>query len=207
MYYGVDVSDWQGPINWKAVTQDTNPKISFAYAKATDGVGFVSTTFADNHDACGELGLPFGAYHFFRFEDDPNAQADYFISVTMAAGRSGLLIPMVDVETGTASTATLETFVQRVQTAFKIPYVLIYTDSGYWDGSGLGDGFAGHPLWIANFVHSGNDPEGSPALPTTGGWKAWTVWQYDNEGEVAGIGNTDLDQAPSIDALRRPVVH
>jgi|HubBroStandDraft_5_1064220.scaffolds.fasta_scaffold18709_5 lysozyme len=204
MYYGVDVSDWQGPINWNVVKQNTHPPISFAYGKATDGASFLQDTFAHNHDQCGEIGLPFGAYHFFRFEDDPAEQAANFCNATLGAGRGGVLLPMVDVEIGNGSSGILASYLGIVQQSFKVPFVLIYTDSNWWDTSELGNGFSGHPLWIANFI--GNDPTGEPAMPETGGWKQWSIWQYDNQGTVAGIGNTDLDCTPSLDALRRPGV-
>ena len=202
---GIDVSDWQGVIDWDAVSKSAYPKISFVYCKATDGSRGDQQFFAQNHDECRARDLPFGAYHFFRFDEDAHAQARNFIAATLSAGRGGTLIPMVDVEVGTASATALSDFLTDVQAAFKVPFVLIYTDSGFWDGSGLADGFSGHPLWIANFVHDGNDPEGSPTLPSSGGWVRPVIWQYDNEGHVPGIGNTDLDVLlDSMATITRP---
>ena len=207
MVFGIDVSDWQGTIDWAAVFGDTDPIISFVYSKATDGARFAADSFDRNHDIVRVRGHHFGAYHFFRFEDDPNEQAANFINTSLNRGRGGDLIPMVDVETGAANSDSLSTFLSVVQGAFKVPRILVYTDAGYWDGTSLGSGFSGHPLWAANFVHEGNEPSGAPYLPQTGGWTDWTVWQYDNQGVVPGIGNTDLDCCRDLSALLRPGVN
>ncbi|HEX4589452.1 MAG TPA: GH25 family lysozyme, partial [Gemmataceae bacterium] len=42
---GIDVSDFQGSINWTSVK---NSGISFAFIKATEGTTFTASTFATN---------------------------------------------------------------------------------------------------------------------------------------------------------------
>lgn len=202
MVYGLDVSDWQGYVTWNSVLTNVTPKISFAYAKATDGITGAQATFQHNHDACDELNIPFGAYHFFESYDDPIVQARSFIRMTLDSGRGGQLIPMVDVESGLPTASDLLRFCHEVELAFRVPFILIYTDSEFWDNAHLNDALSEYPLWITNFVRSG--PGTAAALPATGGWKDWTVWQYDNEGQVAGIGNTDIDQCRDLAVIRRP---
>src|SRR5436309_12244895 len=59
---GVDVSHWNGPIDWLSVT---SASYVFAYAKATEGTTISDVTYPLNR-AAKSLGLRFGAYHFAR---------------------------------------------------------------------------------------------------------------------------------------------
>ncbi|MEQ9573578.1 MAG: GH25 family lysozyme, partial [Nitratireductor sp.] len=60
--HGVDVSRWQGEIDWvKLRGQGAN----FAWIKATDGGDHVDPMFKTNWRAARAAGIPRGAYHFF----------------------------------------------------------------------------------------------------------------------------------------------
>ncbi|WP_266096794.1 GH25 family lysozyme, partial [Acinetobacter baumannii] len=60
--HGVDVSRWQGEIDWvKLRSQGAN----FAYIKATDGGDHLDPMFVRNWHAAEAAGLKRGAYHFF----------------------------------------------------------------------------------------------------------------------------------------------
>ena len=60
--HGVDVSRWQGEIDWpKLRTQGAN----FAYIKATDGGDHLDPMFKTNWQRAKEAGIRRGAYHFF----------------------------------------------------------------------------------------------------------------------------------------------
>src|SRR5437867_1330928 len=59
---GIDVSHYQGAINWDDVASGG---ISFAYIKATEGTNFVDPLFAQNWAGAEAAGLRRGAYHFF----------------------------------------------------------------------------------------------------------------------------------------------
>src|SRR5659263_154326 len=78
---GIDVSAYQGTINWASVH---NAGYNFSFAKATEGIGFTSTTFVSNMNNGNANGMLMGAYHFARPELNPNGAADeanYFVSV------------------------------------------------------------------------------------------------------------------------------
>src|SRR4051812_36603912 len=68
---GVDVSHWQGPINWASVAASG---ISFAFCKATDGATTVDQTFATNYAGMKANNIVRGAYHYGRPAQDPIAQ-------------------------------------------------------------------------------------------------------------------------------------
>ena len=58
---GIDISKWQGPINWASVK---SAGTQFAYIKATEGGDHVDERFLENWDGAGRAGVPRGAYHF-----------------------------------------------------------------------------------------------------------------------------------------------
>ena len=62
MLLGVDVSDFQGQIDWRSVAKSG---VSFGVAKATEGATLVSSTFAANWSGMKSAGIMRGAYHFF----------------------------------------------------------------------------------------------------------------------------------------------
>jgi lysozyme len=186
---GIDVSYAQGFIDWSAVS---GARLSFAYIKATEGTGINDPQFARNWSVSKARGMPRGAYHFFRFNDDPIAQANFFLA--SANPQAGDLLPAVDAETTdgvsdvTQLIQRLAAFISKVEQAISGRRMMIYTGWGFWNSSFQGsDAFSGHPLWIAEY---NNQP--APSLPN--GWKNWSIWQHESNGSVTGInGDVDLD--------------
>src|SRR4051812_49135319 len=60
---GIDVSNWNGTINW---TKVAHAGYRFAIAKATEATNFHDATYAANRYGSESAGLAFGAYHFAR---------------------------------------------------------------------------------------------------------------------------------------------
>lgn len=62
--YGIDVSKWQGNIDWMTVT--ASGKVDFAILKAggSDKGFYTDSAFFKNYGKCKELGIPVGAYYF-----------------------------------------------------------------------------------------------------------------------------------------------
>ncbi|MBL8582261.1 MAG: glycosyl hydrolase, partial [Rhizobiaceae bacterium] len=91
--HGVDVSRWQGEIDWvKLRSQGAN----FAYIKATDGGDHLDPMFRKNWRAAHAAGLKRGAYHFFYWCRSGSEQADWFIR--NVPRETGALPPVIDVE-------------------------------------------------------------------------------------------------------------
>ena len=180
---GIDVSHYQGTIDWAAVRQ---AGCSFVFLKATDGVTSADPMFHQNWLQAQEAGLPRGAYHFYRANDDPQTQAHFFCSTV---GAPGELPPVLDVEiTSGVSNAQI---VSGVQTWLQIvePWAgcrpILYTNPGFWDSLGT-SAFGAYPLWVAEYGVS------APKIPS--GWESWTLWQYSQSGTLSGItGSVDLD--------------
>src|SRR5689334_1580650 len=75
---GIDVSHYQGVIDWNQVAEAGT---AFVFIKATEGTSYVDPQFQDNWSGAKAAGLLRGAYHFFQPGEDPQQQAEYFLSV------------------------------------------------------------------------------------------------------------------------------
>jgi GH25 family lysozyme M1 (1,4-beta-N-acetylmuramidase) len=198
---GVDVSHWQGAINWTSVR---NAGMQFAYIKATEGTSFKDPRFNTNYPAAYYAGVIRGAYHFARPNISGGAtQADYFASNGGAWSRDNRTLPgAVDLEpnpyTGGYCYGRTQAGMRDWILAFYNRYkyrttrdVVIYTTASWWNTcTGSWTGMATRsPLWVAHWgVHS-------PTRPA--GWSSttWTFWQYTSTGRVSGIsGNVDRNR-------------
>ncbi len=102
---GTDVSSFQPSINWTTVK---NGGVVFAWAKATQGTGYVNPDFTSQESGATSVGIYIGAYHYAQPSSDPNitgansadSEAAHFWSVAggyVKAG-GGYLVPMLDWE-------------------------------------------------------------------------------------------------------------
>ncbi len=198
---GIDVSNWQGTINW---TQVASAGKKFAIIKATEADNFYDAKYALNHSAAKAAGLWTGAYHFAQPSSAPNdaiLEADWFAA--HASLGPGDLIPALDLEaTGGLSVAALQAWVTAFlgEVTAKVGMrPMIYTSPNFWktymgDSHALAD--AGYKtLWIAHWGVS------SPTVPANNwGGHGWTFWQYTSSGTVPGIvGRVDLDRFNGTD--------
>lgn len=187
MLLGIDVSDFQGRVDWTAVARSG---VSFAIAKATEGETLVSDTFSRNWSTMKAAGLVRGAYHFFRPTSDPVRQANSFLKT--AKIQLGDLPAVLDVEVddGVAPRDLNDRVAQwlRVVEGATQRQAIIYTSLTFWENSlNNSDAFRGHPLWIAQY-----DVD-SPELP--GNWSDWVFWQYSQSGSISGVdGDVDLNR-------------
>jgi len=191
---GIDVSHWQGEIDWARVA---DRGVRFAFLKATDGHDFVDPTFVANRAGARSNGLAVGAYHFARpdpSKGDAVEEARWFVS--HADPGPGTLLPVLDLETSQGLdqrgvTQWARRWVAEVRRLTGV-MPLVYTSPYGWM-SRTGDSRAlareGSPLWIAHWGVQ------SPSLPA-GEWdgNGWRIWQHTSQGQVAGIaGPVDLD--------------
>lgn len=75
---GIDVSHWQGTIDWNAAAADG---VEFVFIKATEGGDYTDPAFAANWSGSSRAGIRRGAYHFYRPQTDAAAQAQQFLRV------------------------------------------------------------------------------------------------------------------------------
>ncbi|WPS88538.1 glycoside hydrolase family 25 protein [Brevibacillus halotolerans] len=58
---GIDVSKWQGEINWNQVASDG---VRYAFIKATEGTSLVDRKLKENAQGANRVGIKVGYYHF-----------------------------------------------------------------------------------------------------------------------------------------------
>jgi GH25 family lysozyme M1 (1,4-beta-N-acetylmuramidase) len=194
---GIDVSHWQGTIDWTKVWLAGK---RFAFMKATEGKTYDDPTYPTNRTNANGAGLRIGAYHFARpgtDVGDATIEADHFIATAKWA--PGDLRPVLDLEQSggmsvTALQTWVRTFLDRIYATKRVRAV-IYVSPAFWSKyMGNSTWFAANGydvLWIAHWT--------TAAGPTTpaGNWggHGWTFWQYTSDGSVPGIvGRVDLDR-------------
>ena len=205
---GVDVSNWQGNINWPAVPSS---QFRFAIIKASEGTTYTDPYFQRNWEGAGSRGMYRGAYHFARpagstiaeIDADARAEAYWFVSRIASVGGMGgsMDLPAVldleypgDWKSGVSAPAYKCWFMSQAQLAQwmrtwlgtvhtltgKVP--ILYTNSDYWnscDGAPA-DIASSYRLWLASWGVS------NPSIPRP--WSSWTFWQ-DGGAPVPGIGS------------------
>ena len=196
---GIDVSSYQKGMSWSAVAKDG---VKFAIIKATDGLS-KDSSHATFYTQAKAAGLVVGSYHFFRFNDDPTAQAENILSVLGGNVASGDLPICLDVEWDNISTdlgyrdsdhggtrCTMDakgyqavwTCVQKIHQVTGM-YPVIYTDGYFWQSSAACPvEFSNCPLWAAGYVSSPS----KVMIPAP--WKSAYFWQYSADAPIAGIG-------------------
>lgn len=191
---GIDVSHYQGTINWSSVK---SAGIKFAYIKATESTTYKDPTFSANYLHAYNAKVIRGAYHFAR----PNlssgaAQATYFAGHGGAWSRDNLTLPgMLDLEGGCygKSTSAMRSWVLDFHNTYKAKTgrdVVIYTSPNWWNTctGGWSGMSARSPLYVAHWTSAS-----SPSIPS--GFPYWTFWQYTDSGSVSGIsGAVDRDR-------------
>jgi GH25 family lysozyme M1 (1,4-beta-N-acetylmuramidase) len=196
---GIDVSHWQGPIDWQKVVN--SGKADFVIVKATEGRAQVDPMFTTNVAGAAAKGLVVGAYHVATPSDktaDARAEADHFLDV--AAPTVGHLIPALDIELshvpGWMKPATLEAWTKawmmRVTNRLGVRPMLYGSVSMFAVKLGNSTWFAdnGYPLWLARW---GKITYPLPANDWQG--HGWTFWQWDvtAPGTVPGV-TTNIDR-------------
>jgi GH25 family lysozyme M1 (1,4-beta-N-acetylmuramidase) len=199
---GVDVSRWQGDVNWTAVK---NAGISFAFCKATEGVDFVDIKFHQNMANARAAGVWIGPYHYARpdsFENDPLDAAkeahDFVDAIEQYYQTPGFTLqPVLDMEEfdleGVANfraflSECVRDFNDVVESRLGFP-AIIYASTSYINAFFEPD-LAKYDLWLANWNYA---PPGEPPASASGIFGDWAFWQYTGSGSVAGISPIDRD--------------
>ena len=174
---GVDVSRYQGEIDWKTLSGED---ISFAFIKATEGSSHVDPKFEYNWAEAGKTDLRIGAYHFFSFETSGDDQADNFISAVEP--KEGMLPPVVDVEfygkfskvntNVDAAAAKLRVLVDRLTEHYGMKPILYVSDETL--ATIVGSDFEDCDIWYRS-VYGAADEDVS-----------WTFWQFSNRFRLNG---------------------
>jgi GH25 family lysozyme M1 (1,4-beta-N-acetylmuramidase) len=186
---GIDISSYQGNINWNAVA----PHVDWVYAKATEGTYYENPYFYNQYEGPYDHGVIRGAYHFGVPDNSSGqSQARYFIAHGGGWSSDGLTLPgALDIEYNpygsecygldhSQMVSWIWDFVQEYASK-EHAYPTIYTTTDWWSTcTGNSSRFSNlDPLWIANYSASYGGP-----LPR--GWGFYTFWQYSDAGSLPG---------------------
>ncbi|HEU5333479.1 MAG TPA: GH25 family lysozyme [Actinocrinis sp.] len=191
---GIDVSHYQGSINWSSVK---SAGISFAYIKATEGTTYKDPNFSANYLNAYNAKVIRGAYHFAQPGSSSGAaQATYFAANGGAWSADNLTLPgMLDLEGGCygLSTSSMQSWILSFYNTYKSKTgrdVVIYTSPSWWNTctGGWSGMSAKSPLYVADWTTAAN-----PTIPS--GFPFATLWQYTDSGSVSGVsGAVDRDR-------------
>jgi len=186
---GLDVSKWQGVIDWSKVR---SRGLQVVYMKATEGTTYIDPTYIRNRIGAHEAGLLCGEYHYFTNNLPPEVQAKHFASTV----RSAELPPVLDLESllnvpnDIASRALIwlslvEKFLMKTPIVYSGPNFLknyLVRDPRYME---LGK----YPLWIANYDVV------APTIPRPWFPCMWGGWQFTSKvpGAWYGVQSPGLD--------------
>lgn len=187
--HGVDVSRWQGDIDWDTLrTQGAN----FVYIKATDGGDHLDPMFKANWRAAREAGLKHGAYHFFYWCRTAGEQADWFIR--NVPKEAGALPPVIDVEWNGESSckrrptheqvlAKMQVFMDKLERYYG-QRPIVYTAPDFYRDNLRGE-LLDYPFWLRSVA-------AHPSKVYPG--RKWLFWQYSGSGVSHGVdGRIDLN--------------
>ena len=195
----MDVSRWQGDINWDAVKASgkvegvmlkavsTNYKLS----KRKDGL-YIDPTFERNYAECKRVGLPVGVYYYTYATDKEMADAELALLKTALTGKTFELPISVDVEDNKIKKLSTQALTDLAAYALAEVerwgfYALLYVGLNfaqtelYMGGAAL----KLYDVWLAAYRSTKPSP----------GWP-FGMWQYTSTASVPGVnGNVDLSHA------------
>lgn len=167
IYEGIDVSNWQGYINYEQVKSSG---IEIVYIKASQGSNFTDPFFKVNYNNAKANGFKVGLYHFLTARNDEEAvrEAEYFSSVISATSPDCKLA--MDFESfGNLTREEINRisaiFLEKVKELTN-KEVIIYSDASNAREIFGEDLASKYPLWIAEYGVS------SPSDNVN--WSSWT---------------------------------
>jgi lysozyme len=188
--HGIDISKWQGAINWEAVR---GAGTRFVFIKATEGGDHLDEKFAENWQGAKAAGIPRAAYHFVYWCRPGHEQAQFFTQ--HIPNDPDALPPVLDVEwNGHSRTCPRKVAPEKARAKMRVMLEeleqltgkrpIIYTDITFHaeviEGT---DEFDKYPFWIRSVA-------APPRERYTN--RPWSFWQYTTTGRVPGIkGDVD----------------
>lgn len=187
LYDGIDVSEWQGRINYAEVAASG---IEVVYIRASEGTGYIDPYFRENYEQAKANGLKTGFYHYVtaRNTEEARQEANFFVSNIKGTEPDCKLAMDFEVF-GDLSKEEIneisEVFLETVEDLSGKECV-IYSDA-YNARETFSEELAEkYAIWVADYFVE------EPA--NNGKWSFWVGFQYSDRGRINGIsGNVDRD--------------
>lgn len=186
LYDGIDVSEWQGEIDWKGVKESG---IKIAYIRASEGNNYIDPDAIRNYNGAKENDIKVGFYHYLTATNETEAveQARFFVSIIKGLNIDCRLAMDFESFDGLEREEINEislTFLEEVE-RLSGKEVIIYSDA-YNAANTFSRELANeYPIWVADY---------GVEEPENGNWRVWDGFQYSDEGRIDGIfGRVDRD--------------
>lgn len=188
LFNGIDVSKWQGDINWNEVKASG---VQFAMLRAGYGrfAGQADETFETNYKNAKAAGMYVGAYHYSYAKTADQAKEEARYCLSLLKGKVFDFPICYDVEDDSQKDLSKDEIADIV-TAFCETlenagyYVCVYMNLHWLNTKLREDIFEKYDIWLAHWVQQ------------TAFARAYGIWQYSSNGTVNGIsGRVDLDYA------------
>ncbi len=184
---GIDVSKWQGEINWNEVKADGT---DFAMIRAGYGreVSQVDKCFHQNVKGAKEAGIPVGVYWYSYALSAEEAKKEAKACLEVIKGYKFEYPVVFDIEdksqlklTNRQRTDIVKAFCSEIEKAGY--YAMFYCNPNWLNNYLIKDELKKYDLWLAQW---------NVAAPSV----ECGIWQKSEEGTVSGIkGNVDLNES------------
>jgi lysozyme len=181
---GVDVSTYQGNIDWEVLSAQN---ISFAFIKATEGSSLIDPHFHFNYSEAQKQGISIGAYHFFSYDSPAETQAENFINAVTPF--EGMLPPVIDLEfygdyanfppNRDYVDKQLGIMINAIEKHYGLKPIIYATEKSYQ--LFLSGAYEDYDIWIRDVYFS----------PKLSDGKEWTLWQYTNRAKLKGYSGRE----------------
>lgn len=179
IYDGIDVSEWQGKIDWEEVK---NSGIEIVYIRASEGNNYIDPDAIRNYNGAKENGIKVGFYHYLTATSEEEAinQARFFVSNIRGLNvdcRLAMDFENFDGLGRSEINAISAAFLDEVERVSG-KEVIIYSDAynaAYTFSNELANKY---PIWVADYYVQ---------EPGNGNWSVWDGFQYTDEGKIGGI--------------------
>ena len=185
----MDVSRWQGRIDWDAVkTSGTVDGVMLRVLGSKGGKPYLDPTFEANYATCIKRGIPVGGYYYTCAVTSRQTEAELNALRAALRGKTFQLPLAIDVEDTRLRSLSPAALAQRVaRAAAQLEawnlYAMVYTYTNFADTALAMDALTAYDLWLADY--RGKRPT-----------RPHGMWQYTSTGHVAGIdGPVDLSRA------------
>lgn len=181
--HGIDISKWQGEIDWSEVKRAGT---AFVYIKATEGGDHLDERFSLNWNGAKAAGIPRGAYHFVFWCRSAEEQAEWFRR--NVPRDADALPPVLDIEwNGHSRTCPKKidpdlarrkiTILLKAMEQHTGKKPLIYTDIPFHADVMVGH-FREYAYWLRSVAAEPKERYEN---------RSWAMWQYTTTGKVPGI--------------------
>ena len=189
-YQGIDVSNWQGYIDYSSVRESG---IEVVYIKASQGTNIKDAYFDINYENAKANGLKVGFYHFLTATNTEEAEQEARFFASVISGKTPDCKLVMDYETfgGVGVQESNEIAQVFLETTRRLTNkdIIIYSDLSNSQSRFSRELAENYELWLA--YYSGE--ERLRGIETR--WNNYIGLQYSDRGRINGIsGAVDLDR-------------